>query len=156
MTRYLFRIAPIIVFGFAVVFFDRVPAHSDSLTERRTDVVYDASYRSHSPTHKVIVQSTQNELRDSILAEGGQVLVDYGAFTLMSAPLSSAERVCIQASGSSVRDDMNMLLLRAGAFDTTQGEVASANSLAEPELSEQQLYLVQFIGPIKNQWLNDL
>src|SRR5262249_22161867 len=50
----------------------------------------------------------------------------------------------------------NLLLLRAGAFDTTQGDVASANSLAEPDLNEQQLYLVQFIGPIKNQWLNDL
>src|SRR5262245_1543157 len=156
MARYIFRIAPIIVFGFALVFFDRVPAHSDS-TERRTDVVYDASYRSHSPTHKVIVQSNQNELRDSVLAEGGQVLVDYGAFTLMSSPLASAGRVGAEAaSGSSVRDDMNLLLLRAGAFDTTQGDVASANSLAEPDLNEQQLYLVQFIGPIKNQWLNDL
>src|SRR5262245_31655115 len=109
MTRYIFRIAPIIVFGFALVSFDRAPAHSDSLTERRANVVYDASYRSHSPIHKVIVQSNQNELRDSILADGGQVLADYGAFTLLSAPLVSTERVGTQAtSGSSVRDDMNM------------------------------------------------
>src|SRR4029077_16151328 len=76
---------------------------------------------------------------------------------LMNAPRAAADAVGTQSvSGSSVRDDMNVLLFRAGAFDTTAGEVASASALGESDYAEEQLYLVQFVGPIKKQWLKEL
>lgn len=131
-------------------------AHSDS-SERNNRPVFDASYRGHSSSHKIIVQANEPQLRDSILADGGSVIEDYGAFVLMNAPREAAERVTLlSASGSSVRDDLNVLLLRAGAFDTTEGETVAASALGEPDFADEQLYLVQFVGPIKKQWLKEL
>jgi len=119
--------------------------------------IFDASYRSRSSNHKVIVQASEPELRDSILAEGGSVIEDYGAFTLMSAPDVSASKVSLlSVSGSTVRDDMNMLLLRARAFDTTEDEPVSLSSVGDAEASDEQLYLVQMVGPVKEGWLNEL
>jgi hypothetical protein len=133
----------------------RFQARSDSV-QREGRRVFDASYRSRTSMHKVIVGAQGQAARETILAEGGRVIEDYGAFVLMSAPDAAAERLALQASGATVRDDMNALLLRAGAFDTTEGESALAASLGEADASAEQLYIVQFVGPIKKKWLRDL
>ncbi|MFY9610545.1 MAG: S8 family serine peptidase, partial [Blastocatellia bacterium] len=144
------------IFILAILSAGRFPAHSDSI-QRAGGLILDASYRSPSShVHKVIVQARDHELRDSILAEGGSILEDYGAFALLEAPSESANRLTVSALGSSVRDDMNVLLLRAGAFDTTEAEPSSLNYLGNAEGAEEQLYLVQMIGPVKKQWLNEL
>jgi len=141
------------------MFVGKFGAHSDSSEseQRNNRPAFDASYRGRSSSHKVIVQASEPELRDSILAEGGSIIEDYGAFVLMSAPREEADRVSLQsASGSSVRDDLNVLLLRAGAFDTTEDEAVLATPLGEADFADEQLYLVQFVGPIKKQWVNEL
>lgn len=139
------------------MFAGKFGAHSDSSGPRKNRPVFDASYRSRSSSHKVIVQANEPGLRDSILAEGGSVIEDYGGFVLMNAPRDAADRVIVQSSaGSSVRDDLNVLLLRAGAFDTTEGEPVTAAALGDSDVSDEQLYLVQFVGPIKKQWFNQL
>jgi len=105
----------------------------------------------------VVIQANETALRDSILAEGGSIVEDYGAFVLMRAPAASADRVSVEsASDSSVRDDMNALLLRAGPFDTLEAEPLSANSLGEADAASEQLYIVQFVGPVKKQWVSEL
>src|SRR4030095_13543734 len=157
MTRYFLRITPIALFVFALLFAGKFGVNSDSTEHRNSRRIFDASYRSHSSSHKVIVQANEPELRDSILAEGGSLIEDYGAFVLMSSPREAADRISTQsASGSTVRDDMNVLQLRAGAFDTTEGEGVTATALGEADSADEQLYLVQFVGPIKKQWINDL
>jgi len=157
MARHFLRITTIALFVFALIFVGKLGAHSDSTPQRRDRPVFDASYRSQLSTHKIVVQANEAELRDSILSQGGSIIEDYGAFTLMSAPRASADSVGTQSvSGSSVRDDLNVLLLRAGAFDTTEGEAVSANALGQPDSAEEQLYLVQFVGPIKKQWVTEL
>src|SRR6185437_12224369 len=104
---HLHRLAPISLFILALMFAGNFGAHSDS-SERNNRPVFDASYRSHSSSHKIIVQANEPQLRDSILADGGSVIEDYGAFVLMNAPREAAERVSLlSASGSSVRDDLN-------------------------------------------------
>jgi hypothetical protein len=135
----------------------RFAAHSDSSAPQNDRKVFDASYRSRSSHHKVVVQANEPELRDSILTEGGSLIEDYGGFALMSAPRNAADRVSIQSTaGSSVRDDLNVLLLRSGGFDTTDGELLSSTSLGDSDAADEQLYLVQFVGPIKKQWFNEL
>lgn len=161
MARHSLRIFPVALFLFALILTGKFAAHSDSSTahsvERANSGVFGASYRSNSSTHKVIIQATESAMRDSILAEGGSVLEDYGAFVLMKAPAASAERVSVESmSGSSVRDDLNAVLLRAGSFDTLEGEPLFANSLGEPDAANEQLYIVQFIGPVKKQWVSEL
>ncbi|HSB11546.1 MAG TPA: S8 family serine peptidase, partial [Blastocatellia bacterium] len=155
MARHLLRSTPILLFLSALMMVGRFQAHSDS-TERPNRQVYDSSYRSHSPNHKVMVRATEQETRDEILAEGGSVLEDYGEFVLMQASRAAAERISVASSKASVRDDMNALLLRTGAFDTTEGEAVYANSLGEADAADEQLYIVQFVGPIKKQWLREL
>jgi len=132
-------------------------AHSDSTNQHAHRAAYDASYRTNLAAHKVIVQANEQALRDSILADGGSIIEDYGAFVLMKAPAASAERVTIEStSGSGVRDDLNALLLRASSFDTLAGEPLSANSFGDPDPAPEQLYIVQFVGPVKKHWVNQL
>ena len=119
MIRHILRITSILIFAIATFSVGHLSARSDSSSRLSPKRVFDAAYRSHSSTHKVIVQATEPALRDSILAAGGSVLEDYGAFALMQAPNDAAEQVALESiSGSSVRDDMNALLLRTGAFDS--------------------------------------
>ncbi|MEK6302496.1 MAG: S8 family serine peptidase [Acidobacteriota bacterium] len=155
MSRKLFHFTSAAIFIFAILLAGRFPAHSDS-SERASGPVFDASYRSRTATHKVIVQAGEPELRDSILAQGGAVLAEYGGFELLAAPSDFANRLGVSSAGSSVRDDMNVLLLSTGAFDTTERERVSVNSLGDAEFADEQLYLVQMIGPVKKQWLKEL
>ncbi|HSE37218.1 MAG TPA: S8 family serine peptidase, partial [Blastocatellia bacterium] len=157
MARHLHRMTFVLLFVFALFFVGKFGAQSDSSEHSGNRRVIDTSYRSRSSSHKVIVQANEPALRDSILAEGGSIVEDYGAFVLMSVTRDAAERVNVQsASGSSVRDDLNVLLLRAGAFDTTEGEGPSAAALGDSDVADEQLYLVQFVGPIKKRWFNEL
>lgn len=161
MAKHSLRIIPAALFLFALILTGKFTAHSDSFTvhseQSRRSGVFDASYRSNAPTHKVIVQASETGLRDSILADGGKLVEDYGAFALLMASNSSADRISIEStSGSGVRDDMNALLLRAGSFDTTEGEPLSANSLGEADPATQELYIVQFVGPVRKQWISEL
>jgi hypothetical protein len=70
-----------------------------------------------------------------------------------------------------VRDDFNVLLLRSGAIDTTDDSapgrlvgLGSASSMATqsasprpmPAASSSPLRLIQFVGPVKRDWLNAL
>ncbi len=156
MTRKIFHLTLAATFILAILLAGRFPAQTDS-TERSGVQIFDASYRSPSSrVHKVIVEASDHELRNSILAEGGSILADYGAFALLEIPSESANRLTVTSAGSSVRDDMNVLQLRAGAFDTTEGEPTSLNLPGNAEDAEEQLYLVQMIGPVKKQWLNEL
>jgi hypothetical protein len=99
MARFKLHLTSVSFFILAIMFSGWFPSHSDSSRERgRHNPVFDASYRSPSTTHKVIVQASEPQLRDSILAEGGTVIEDYGAFTLMSAPDATASRVSLQSA----------------------------------------------------------
>jgi subtilase family protein len=156
MSRFFLHLISTTLFVTAIILAGHSHAHSDSVAEKSARrPVYDSSYRSRTPRHKVIVQAADRALRESILAAGGSTIEDYGAFALMSAPDSAAERVEMQsAAGSLVRDDLNVVLLRAGAIDTT--EVTSSLSVASSDSTENNLYLVQMIGPIRKEWVDQL
>ena len=102
MARHSLRIFPVALFLFALILTGKLTAHSDSSAlnsgQGAHRGVFDASYRSNSPTHKVVIQATETALRDSILAEGGSVVEDYGAFVLMKAPAASAYRVSVEST----------------------------------------------------------
>ncbi|HKS40270.1 MAG TPA: S8 family serine peptidase [Blastocatellia bacterium] len=159
MFRFKLHFISITLFFLALIFAGRFPTRSDSSKNSKASrPVYDVSYRSPSTAHKVIVQASERELRDSILQAGGSVMADYGDFALMSAPGDTGNQVSLQsAAGSTVRDDMNLLLLRAHTFDTTlEGAEVTTSSIGDAESADQQLYIVQMIGPIKKDWVNEL
>lgn len=159
MARFKIHLISVTLFFLALISAGRFPARTDSSqTSKARRPVYDASYRSPSTAHKVIVQASERQLRDSILQAGGSVIADYGDFALLSAPGDASNQVSIQSvAGSTVRDDMNMLLLRAHTFDTTlAGDEVTTSSIGDVEPAAEQLYIVQMIGPIKKEWVNEL
>src|SRR6185503_8056084 len=156
MVRYKLFFGLIAAFSLSLMFIGQLPAESNSARDRRVKPPFvSESYRSPGPGHKIIVYAHEQELQNRILSEGGSLIADYGAFSLLVAP-SSATDVAQSAEGSGVRDDMNLIELRAGAFDTSEGEPATPMSLSEPEPTGDQLFLVQMIGPIKQEWFDQL
>ena len=157
MTRFILHLSLITVFISAIILAGQFPAHTQSSKSNYAKPpVIDLSYRSPLSTHKVIVYAHEQELRNSILAAGGALVEDYGAFALFTAPQEAADYLTAQDTASSVRDDMNLVLLRAGAFDTTQDEAQQLRIEGAAEPAEEQLYLVQMIGPVKKEWIEKL
>lgn len=157
MTRIIIRLSSIAILLSAVVLIGLLPAHSDTDAKpQKRKPQADVSYRSRTATHKMIVYSREQSLRNQILAEGGSVIADYESFSLMKAATQSMDRISAQAGPPTVRDDMNLVLLRAGVFDTTEAEPQYLRALSEPEPSSEQLYLVQMVGPVKQEWRDQL
>ncbi len=157
MSRFKLHILCVSVFVLALVSAGNLPARSDSAPRANPQPQFNSFYRSKTSAHKVIVYAGEQQLRDRLLAEGGSVIADYGAFALLDAPGQAAEMLSVaSAAGSAVRDDMNVIFLRAGAFDTTEGELPTVNALARPDPAVEQLYLVQMVGPAKREWIDQL
>src|SRR2546422_3679533 len=150
-----------------------------------------SSYRSPGTLHKAVIPSGDVEALTQAKASGAIEIADYGSFKLLAmdnGALRSAED--LKATGAekrrddpsstldsllpnsaaylAVRDDLNVLLLRSGAIDTTDettkgtfvgmGRPAASyglQSLTSPDTQGSggsPLRLVQFVGPIKRAW----
>jgi hypothetical protein len=159
MARFKLHLTILSLFIFALIFAGRLPAYSDSSKPPAPHAVFDASYRSRTAMHKVIIQADDPALNGALLADGGTVVEDYGSFVLVSLPERAVETLSAQSlNGAAVRDDMNVLLLRAHSFDTTNvsDEEVSTSALGPLEPSDEQLYLVQMVGPVKKDWVRRL
>jgi hypothetical protein len=117
----------------------------------------DASAQSSSGgSRKVIVDNEDRATAAEIAARGGYVLVDYGSFSLWSVPDQAAAAVQGRAS-IAIPDKLDTIALRGGAtVDTKSASPAVPAHLQQTRTSGGQLWLVQFVGPIKEDWLNDL
>jgi len=181
----------------------RVSIKSASVHERSS--INASSYRSPGRLHKAVVSSDDPDALAHAKAAGAIEIADYGSFKLLAmneSALENAEEkegelrsrgVEGQRSGGDdlsiasaplhlgssaslvVRDDLNVLLLRSGAIDTTVDNTAGAfvgmgrpaasfglqavaSSGAESSESSggAQLRLIQFVGPVKRAWLEQL
>jgi subtilisin family serine protease len=116
------------------------------------------SYRSRTERHKVILDQREHDSLDAIVSDGGSLIEDYGAFSLVAAPASSVDRIAARFGATvAIRDDLNLILLRAGAFDTTDRGI-TAESMQDAGDSTaangSRLCLVQMVGPVKRSWLD--
>ncbi|HMG34319.1 MAG TPA: S8 family serine peptidase [Blastocatellia bacterium] len=109
---------------------------------------------------------------NELLADGAVILGDYGSFKLLqvddsrslvaeSLRVSNIDQVHPQTE---LRDDLNVLSLRSGAFDTTAedapgrylpGTPGSGASKYDHDTSSS-FRLIQFVGPVKREWLEEL
>ncbi|HWP43031.1 MAG TPA: S8 family serine peptidase, partial [Blastocatellia bacterium] len=127
------------------------------------------SYRSPGALHKIVVPAGETvSLAD---AAGAVEVSDYGSFKLLVIDQAALDRLD-RRSRFTVRDDLNVLFLRSGAIDTTAGRGAGSllgmgrhlksdapqqESLRRVEkVREPRLRLVQFAGPVKRDWLDQL
>src|SRR5262249_33113896 len=110
-------------------------------------------YRNSRRRHKAIVCDGQNQT--DLIDRGATVLEDYGSFALLSVPDESVAGLEGTAGAGDIRDDMDLILLRAAQFDTADyADSQSQVQLAPVAPKEEGLYLVQMHGPIKGEWLD--
>jgi subtilase family protein len=169
----------------------RSPFKSASIHESSSISV--SSYRSPGKLHKALIPSHDLEALTQAKASGAIEIADYGSFKLFALDngalqnteeqrsTATAERrdetsftsvSLLPSSDASlaVRDDLNLLLLRSGAIDTTgqattgtfvgMGRSAASYGLqsltSDTDDSSSLLRLVQFVGPIKKAWFQQL
>ncbi|HET9530111.1 MAG TPA: hypothetical protein VFQ92_07155, partial [Blastocatellia bacterium] len=140
-------------------------------TGRSISAIDARTYRSPGRLRKVVVESSDRETLSEATLAGAIELCDYGSFRLLAidqAALDSLET----SPRLKVRDDFNLLLLRSGVIDTTAGEgpgtllgmgrrvrLGAAKHAPTDQAASRRgprLRLVQFAGPVRSEWLDQL
>ena len=96
--------------------------------------------------HRVQV-STGPAMR--MLSARGAMIADYGSYALIDVDASALSD--LPKDSFELRDEYRKVLLNAGAIDGADPGSASLRATALPA-SGKQLHLVQFTGPVKNEW----
>ena len=144
-------------------------AQSDkaALSYKGATIAANRSYRSPGSLRKIVISSEDHEARARATGMGAFEIADYDSFKLFVIDQTFADE-----SSYVVRDDFNVLLLRSGAIDTT-ADPASGNffglggrnssPLAQAGVARfkgksksSELRLIQFVGPVKRAWLDQL
>ena len=112
--------------------------------------VADGAYRSPGELHKVSVSNPQ--LAQTLQSQGSRVIADYGSSVLLEVNAAVANSLAANNSAQIV-DENNLVLLNAGAIDTTAEKPARVTSSGK---SGKQMHLIQFAGPIRPDWYNAL
>jgi len=102
--------------------------------------------------HKVRV--SDRALAQQMLDGGAELVADYGSFQVLELD-REARRVFAGRARVEDRDEENRILLNAGAIDTTDGATPAAR-VALRSFTGKRLHLVQFRGPVKPEWLDEL
>ena len=102
-------------------------------------------------SHKVRVEDPA--LAKSLVAQGAKIIGDYGTFRVLSADDA------LLANGVSNRveiaDELNLIRLNARQVDTSAPETKALRK-SRGAFAGKRLHLVQFAGPVKPQWLDEL
>ena len=96
-------------------------------------------------SHKLRVHDPA--LASSLIAKGGKLLADYGAFQLIETEDVSAAK----ADGAQPADESDFIQLNATQLDTRAPEVKALRKAAGT-FAGKRLHLVQFVGPVKPEW----
>lgn len=111
-----------------------------------------AGYRSAGDRHKISVADRQ--LVENLKSQGARVVADYGSFVLMEASAAIAASLSSNR-GAEVVDENNLVLLNAGAIDTSTPAAQSQRGM-NGVTSGKQMRLIQFAGPIRPEWYRSL
>ena len=115
------------------------------------------SYRSAGKLHKCYV-AKDNEAQMKLANEmTTSQKFDYNGKQLIVVEDKELQKLSLdEQSLLNVRDDMNVIMLRDRMIDTTLPEPAVRMDLSFVPTESTQLQIVQFPGPVKDEWLNEL
>lgn len=116
------------------------------------DTITNPSYRSPSGRHKIELRD--EELVRHVLEEGGRVIADYGSYKLLEVNSDIAREIG-NDDKVEFRDEYNLIMLNAGELDTTDEKLAEAKPQGL-NFSGKRLHLVQFAGPVRPEWFDEL
>src|ERR1700752_1670510 len=97
--------------------------------------------------HKVQVSGASAEA--AIVAQGGRLVADYGAYRLYS--LAQPVTSLLKESGVESRADYDEIQLNTGTLDTRDASVKALNA-GIGDFTGRRLHLVQFVGPVQPAW----
>lgn len=106
---------------------------------------------SAGPRGAVLVDTDDATARGAVIAAGGQLFADYGAFGLWTVPAAARARIAT-VPGVTGDDRLTRIDLRNATL-ATDATVAPPGVLAAPASGARQLRLVQFVGPARAEWL---
>jgi hypothetical protein len=113
---------------------------------------------SSTQMHKVIVQASDADALRAVQAAGGMFVTDYGSFSLWRVG-DTPSLNALNRPGLEYRDDFDQIPLRGGVIRTGAGLATLAAvppSLSQARISAPQFWMVQFVGPVKGEWLTTL
>lgn len=100
-----------------------------------------------APGYRKVVVDNSDQASIATLAKNGSfLLADYGSFSLWKTPSTPALGPVLQKSSVEVHSDFDEIGLRGGKIDTNLLRLNDARTTAP------QLWLVQFVGPVKADW----
>lgn len=111
-----------------------------------------------TPGRKVLVDSTDTPTLTSLARDGATLLADYGPFSLWRVSETQRNRLAGRPSVAE-RSDFDKIGLRGGGeINTAPGAKRPAPpiNLRQNRGSAAQFWLVQFVGPVKEEWLKRL
>lgn len=97
---------------------------------------------------------TNPQRAQQLVAGGARLIADYGSFQILEAPATGAGQAVGQGDVTSA-DAMNVIELNAARLDTTTPAV-KAMRVARAPFAGKRLHLVQFAGPVKPEWRDEL
>ena len=106
-------------------------------------------------TSKLILDNSDKQTRLELTRNGATQLEDYGSFSLWKAD-KQVVRSFTGHSSVSAPSDFDTIGLRAGSIDTSSTQPNVPTNLSQSKISGKQLWLVQFYGPIKEDWRTQL
>ena len=137
-ARFCFRLLLLI---FPMVFIGTLAAQDPTLSP--------PSSFSTGLRHKI--QTSDSDLGNRILAQGGRVLADYGGFKLYEIEQPGAD--VLNHPAAQRRDEYDFVSLAAKRIDTRQPEAVQARQAAGT-FSGKRLHLIQFAGPPLPEWID--
>ncbi|HWC77000.1 MAG TPA: S8 family serine peptidase, partial [Blastocatellia bacterium] len=130
---------------------------ASSQDQQQLDKTVDAAqvigYRSAGDRHKI--QISDRRLAREIEKQGGKLVADYGSYQVMQVDSKTATNLS-NASEVEVRDDYNLIMLNGGALDTSDDAFEKFREARLASFSGKRSQLIQFGGPIKPEWYDEL
>ncbi|MGH9802024.1 MAG: S8 family serine peptidase, partial [Blastocatellia bacterium] len=120
--------------------------------------------------HKLIINNDEQNVYDELAQRGAiREEVNYGSFRLVVVDQEAiGGRAAMQALPVAARDEQNLIVLNGYVIDTTNAEPLSTLPPADLRQTNMAvarknfsrpgggLFIVQFIGPIQDEWLTEL
>jgi hypothetical protein len=104
--------------------------------------------------HKVLLRAGDEAGRLALRARDARLVADYGAFSLWLVDGGGVTALEAMGGGVSVHPEFDQLLLREARINT--GAHTPEPGAQTQAGSGMQLYVVQFVGPVRDEWLADL
>lgn len=100
------------------------------------------------------VRVSDPDERDRLIAEGGKEQIEYGSFSLIELPAQGrTQAASMDAVPGADGSHMRRIELHARLLDTQTRQVNLPGISARGVESGKRLFLVQFAGPVKTEWL---